>query len=144
MKIKIKKVSEKAVIPQYAKDGDAGMDLTAISKQIKHSLNGDHIIEYGTGLAIEIPCGYVGLIFPRSSIYKKDLRLSNAVGVIDSGYRGEIKFKFKSSGVNGDFYEVGDRVGQIVVMPYPKIEFDLVDELNESERGNGGFGSSGN
>ena len=94
MKIKIKKVSEKAVIPQYAKDGDAGMDLTAISKQIKHSLNGDHIIEYGTGLAIEIPCGYVGLIFPRSSIYKKDLRLSNAVGVIDSGYRGEIKFKF--------------------------------------------------
>lgn len=139
----MKKLSEFAVVPKYAKSGDAGMDLTAISKEIKHSLNGEHIIEYGTGLAMQIPQGYVGLIFPRSSIFKKDIRLTNAVGVIDSGYRGEIKFKFKSPGIHGDFYEIGDRVGQIIIMPYPNVEFNLVDELDSSERGDGGFGSSG-
>ena len=91
MEVKIKKLCETAVIPSYAKPGDAGMDLVATSRVFDKYGN----VEYGTGLAMEIPEGYVGLIFARSSISKQDLSLANAVGVIDSGYRGEIKFKFK-------------------------------------------------
>ena len=96
MKVKIKKLHPDAVIPSYAKPGDAGMDLTAISKRVETGSdeNGEYI-EYGTGLAIEIPEGHVGLVFPRSSVSKKDLFLANAVGVIDSGYRGEVKLRFK-------------------------------------------------
>ena len=91
MEVKIKKLCDSAVIPSYAKPGDAGMDLVATSRIFDKYGN----VEYGTGLAMEIPEGYVGLLFPRSSISKQDLSLANAVGVIDSGYRGEIKFKFK-------------------------------------------------
>ena len=80
MKVKIKKLCENAVIPSYANPGDAGMDLVATSRMFDKYGN----VEYGTGLAMEIPEGYVGLIFPRSSICKQDLSLSNAVGVIDS------------------------------------------------------------
>jgi len=114
MKVKIKKLHPDAVIPKYAKEGDAGMDLTAVSREIDvNYMDGDNLITYGTGLAFEIPKGYVGLVFPRSSIYKKDLTLSNSVGVIDSGYRGEVKFKFR----NNDYrdYDIGDRIGQIII-----------------------------
>lgn len=144
MKVKIKKLHENAVIPSYAKPGDAGMDLTATSKAFDDNNN----VVYGTGLAVEIPEGYVGLIFPRSSNAKTDLYLTNHVGVIDSGYRGEIMFKFRKSDCSKNFqearlYEVGDRVGQLIVIPYPTIEFEEVDELSSSNRGTGGFGSSG-
>src|SRR5690606_10497369 len=93
MKVKIKRLHPQAVIPSYAKPGDAGMDLTATSKSYDENGN----VVYGTGLAFEIPEGYVGLLFPRSSNSKTDLILSNSVGVLDSGYRGEVMFKFKSS-----------------------------------------------
>ena len=146
MKIKIKKLIPEAIVPSYAKPGDAGMDLTATTKTFDDNNN----IVYGTGLAVEIPEGYVGLIFPRSSNAKTDLYLTNHVGVIDSGYRGEVEFRFKIVG-NGvmpaDFpeaYHLGDKVGQLVVIPYPSINFTEVDELSSSERGEGGFGSSGN
>lgn len=165
MKVKIKKLNDDAVIPSYSKPGDAGMDLTATSKVYDEHGN----ISYGTGLAFEIPDGYVGLLFPRSSNCKQDLILSNSVGVLDSGYRGEVFFKFKPSlivanddigpGVisttfdsieipsqNGyDFreYNIGDRIGQIIIMPYPAIEFEEVDELSQTERGIGGYGSTG-
>lgn len=150
MKVKIKKLHSDAVIPAYAKAGDAGMDLTAVSR--KFDVYGN--IHYGTGLAFEIPEGYVGLIFPRSSICKEQLLLSNAVGVIDSGYRGEVSFKFKPSlAYNScecatshpihEIYKVGDRIGQIIIMPYPQIEFEEVEELSETERGVEGYGSSG-
>lgn len=153
MQVKIKKLNENAVIPSYAKHGDAGMDITAISKSYDEHGN----VVYGTGLAFEIPQGYVGLLFPRSSNTKKDLILGNSVGVIDTGYRGEVVFKFKPSIIytmddDVDFvgvpyhslgnYEVGDRIGQIIIMPYPKIEFLEVDELSNSDRGIGGFGST--
>ena len=102
---------------------------------------------YGTGLAMEIPEGYVGLVFPRSSIRNTDLSLSNAVGVIDSGYRGEIQATFNRKGVSQidghPIYMVGDRIAQIIIVPYPHIIFDEVDELSNSERGTGGFGSTG-
>ncbi len=142
MKIKIKKLQPDAVIPKYAKSGDAGLDLTAISEQ---SIDGNGVFytEYGTGLAVEIPQGYVGLIFPRSSIYKTGFILSNSVGVIDSGYRGEIKFKFYDSiQMNDKPYVIGDRIGQLIVIPYPQVEFEETQELSETERGSGGFGST--
>lgn len=142
MQVKVKKLHPEAVIPQYAKPGDAGLDLVAISDP-KHV---DGYLEYKTGLALEIPEGYVGLLFPRSSISKKDLAFCNSVGVIDSGYRGEICFRMRITGVRFPIrvYEKGDRVGQIVIMPYPTIELVETEELSDSERGAGGYGSTGN
>lgn len=162
MKVKVKKLLENAVVPAYGKPGDAGQDLTCTSK----IFDSDGNIVYGTGLAFEIPEGYVGLLFPRSSNAKKGLTLTNSVGVIDSGYRGEVMFKFKPTakfydfksdlvsheenskvqGINTysiDAYEVGDRVGQIIIMPYPQVTFEEVPELSSTERGNGGYGSTG-
>lgn len=139
MKIRIKRLHQNAVIPTYAKHGDAGMDLTATSKSYDENNN----VVYGTGLAVEIPEGYVGLVFPRSSICKKDLFLTNSVGVIDSGYRGEIMAKFKHTDNLPVEYRVGERIAQLIIIPHPYIEFELANELSESERGSGGYGSSG-
>ena len=153
MKVKIQKISPSAVIPSYAKDGDAGMDLIATSIISDTPTQ----ITYGLGVALEIPKGFVGLVFPRSSIRKTGLQLSNSVGVIDSGYRGELQATFnKLFGGEGmydemkvkeiqpnDFYKVGDRVAQIMIIPHPEIEFEEADELSDTERGEGGFGSTG-
>ena len=139
MKVKIKKLHPDAVIPKYAKLGDAGMDLVAISEEWNEYYT---MVTYDTGLSIEIPEGYVGLLFPRSSIVKTELELANSVGVIDSGYRGPIMFKFRYN-EEGMVYDVGDRVGQIIIMPYPQVEFEEVEELSTSDRGEGGFGSTG-
>lgn len=157
MKVKIKKLHPDAVIPAYAKAGDAGMDLTATT--ISLDVHGN--ICYGTGLAFEIPEGHVGFIFPRSSNCKKDIILTNCVGVVDSGYRGEVSFKFKplinhtekvycddgefllQPSFNNKTFMVGDRIGQIIIMPFPQIEFEEVEELSETERGTKGYGSSG-
>jgi dUTP pyrophosphatase len=136
IKVKIKKLNPEANIPAYAKEGDAGLDLVAISKR-----ETEKFIEYGTGLAIEIPEGHMGLLFPRSSISKKDLVLANSVGIVDAGYRGELLIRFKKLGE--DNYEVGERVVQLMVMPFPKINFEEVEELEDSSRGAGGFGSTG-
>ena len=140
MKVRIKKLSTDAVIPTYAKEGDAGMDLVAT----KIISNTTFDVSYGTDLAMEIPNGFVGLVFPRSSIRKYELVLSNSVGVIDSGYRGEIQATFKKeNGLDSLAYKVGDRIAQIMIIPHPPIEFDAVDELSDTERGEGGFGSTG-
>lgn len=152
MEIRIKKIRDNAVMPQKAHATDAGFDLVATSKE--YDRNGN--VVYGTGLAFEIPDGYVGLLFPRSSNAKKDLILSNSVGVIDSGFRGEISFKFKPCAKFDEYhltwlkdtnestlYNVGDRIGQIIIMPYPEIEFVEADKLSETERGEGGYGSTG-
>ena len=150
LEVKIKKLHKDAVIPKYETVGSAGMDLTAVSKEYDEHGN----ICYDTGLAFEIPENHVGLIFPRSSLSKKDLMLTNSVGVIDSDYRGSVSFKFKPTNAfsfytervihieTADEYEVGDRIGQIVILPYPKESFVEVDELSETERGHGGFGST--
>lgn len=175
MEVKIKKLHENAVIPKYATPGDAGMDLTAIS--VEYDEVNDCIV-YDTGLAFEIPEGFVGLLYLRSSIYKKCLVLTNCVGVIDSGYRGSVSFKFQFNSpyldidnrkeqfktylekgefsyyrnaddkfydisFRQDIYKPGDRIGQIIIMPYPKIEFKEVLELSETKRGVGGYGSTG-
>ena len=161
-----KKVLDKSIkMPklEYAKDGDAGIDLIATSKWFDTDGN----VCYGTNRAFEIPKGYVGLIFPRSSNAKQQLLLSNSVGIIDSGYRGEVMLKFKSTAssfslkslfkliFNPDAYltiinnfkisyYVGERIGQLIIMPYPQIEFEESEELSETERGNRGYGSTGN
>lgn len=138
LKVKVKRLAEAAVLPSYAKEGDAGLDLTATS--ITHHFEAGGFIEYGTSLALEIPQGYVGLLFPRSSVTNKRMMLKNSVGVIDSGYRGEVKLRF----VGEADYKVGDRVGQLVIMPFPKVEMEEAEELEQSERGTGGHGSTGN
>ena len=140
MKVKIKKLSDKAIIPSYSKAGDAGLDLTCTS--IKTVDEGGYgYIEYGTDLAIELPEGYVGLTFPRSSVSNTGLIKANSVGVIDSGYRGELKSRFKY--IKGTkMYDLGDRVAQLIIIPYPKVEFEEVEELSASERGEGGYGST--
>ena len=166
LKVKIKKLNENAVIPTYSQEGDAGMDLVATSESYDEFGN----IVYGTGLSFEIPKGYVSLLFPRSSNANKQILLSNSVGVIDSGYRGEVTLKFKSTvrvlssgtlinrlynlfkripkklsvkNYYGNAYKVGDRVGQIIILPYPQILFEEAEKLSETKRGSGGYGSTG-
>lgn len=138
MRVNVKKLHPEAVIPVYAKESDAGLDLTATS--IMHETD-THIV-YGTGLAFEIPDGFVGLVFPRSSIRKQGLLMANSVGVVDAGYRGEVQVTFIKTGT-GPAYYTGDRVAQIIIIPHPQITLVPVDELSESERGTGGHGSSG-
>ena len=142
MNIRCKKLHPDAVIPQYAKEGDAGMDLTAIALEVTQ--DGSYV--YDTGLAFEIPEGYVGLIFPRSSVSKTSLIMANSVGVIDSGYRGTVKVVFKRTSGKVVRYKAGERCCQIIIMPYPTINFENVGEgdLTDSDRGDGGFGSTGN
>lgn len=141
MRVRIKKLHPDAVIPSYAKTGDAGLDLTAVARTYDEHRN----IVYHFGLAFEIPQGYAGFIFPRSSVCKKTLILTNCVGVIDSGYRGEVTAKFKNlmtPDLKMESYKVGERVAQMVILPVPQIELEVVDSLSESERGEGGYGSS--
>ena len=165
MKVNIKKVHPDAKIPTYAKPGDAGMDLTAVSRVfVDRSAEGKpDYIEYDTGLAFEIPEGFVGFLFPRSSNSNVDMYLSNHVGVSDSQFRGTVKFRYKIDHDYDEFIElkddkciyyyndlecystihqVGDRIGQLIILPYPQIEFVEVDELSETERGESGFGST--
>ena len=153
MEIKIKKLTDNAVIPHKAHPTDAGFDLTATSCTMDEFGS----MVYGTGIAVEIPEGYVGLVFPRSSICKKDMMLTNCVGVIDSGYRSEIMAKFKptnsfnyydasiitESPIADNIYGIGERIAQLIIMPIPQIEFVEADELSDSDRGEGGFGASG-
>ena len=133
--MKVKKLDRGAKMPLRATGTDAGLDLYATSL----SIEGD-IVTYGTGLAFEIPENHFGLLTNRSSIYKKDLQIST--GIIDSGYRGEVMVKFRKSGNN--IYDVGDRVAQLVIIPYAKVEIELSEELSSTERDNKGFGHSGN
>lgn len=138
--LRVKKLNPHAVLPSKANPGDAGFDLTATSWAY-----GNGYIEYYTGIAVEIPQGCVGLLYPRSSVSNTDLMLANSVGVIDSGYRGELILRFKAitdeDGIN--MYSAGDRIGQLVIQQVPKFDIELVEELPESRRGAGGFGSSG-
>lgn len=143
MKIKAKKLHLNAIIPSKQKEGDVGLDLTCTSKNYDKS-SSTYI--YGFGLSIELEPGYFGLIVPRSSIYKKSQVLTNHCGIIDENYRGELKAIFRDSNPNVfsyDRYEVGDRIAQLIVLPYPNVEIEEVSELSHSNRGEKAFGSSG-
>lgn len=142
--VKFKKLNDEAVIPSYAKEGDAGLDLTAVSFEYDEKLDA---YVYHTGLAMEIPKGYVGLVYPRSSNRKTDAYMTNHVGVIDSGYRGEVLVTFKNrdnsrNAINPP-YVSGERVAQLIVMAYPMINVVEATELSETERGTDGHGSTG-
>jgi dUTP pyrophosphatase len=164
VKIKFKKMHEDAVIPTFGNPGDAGADLRSVS--VKYDAEND-VFEYDSGVSVEIPEGFFGLVVPRSSIYKTDLMLSNHAGVIDSGYRGSIKSKFKiiqaydsieninidSGIVTGTefdeyryylIYPVKERFLQLLILPIvSNVQYEEVDELSETKRGEGGFGSTG-
>ena len=140
--VKFKRLHKDAVIPQYAREGDFCKDIVAVD--VEYNADMDCFI-YKTGFAVEIPQGYGILIFPRSSNRKTDFIFPNSVGVIDSGYRGELNvtFKCRDRGNTNQPYQVGDRIAQMVLVPYPKFNFVEVDELSDSERGDQGHGSTG-
>ena len=153
--VKMKPLEPNAVPPSYASDGSAGLDFTAISHEY------DSITQtelYHTGWAVEIPAGYVGLLFPKSGIFKKTSRLTNCVGVIDSDYRGEVCARFENNTsaylnvldgerifkrfgkTRQDAYKTGDMIFQMVVVPAPRVRVLFTEELSETERGGKGFG----
>lgn len=142
VKVKVKKLNENAVIPQYTTPGAACVDLVATSVTYDKYQN----YVFGTGLAFEIPKGYVGRLYPRSSNSKTNLYLTNSVGNIDSDYRGEVMVKFKSRDLEMfgyEYYKVGDRIAQLAIEEVPIVEFEEVEELSETQRGDGGYGSTG-
>lgn len=145
MELKFKKLNEKAVIPAKAHASDAGLDLTTIGFTTTVNEARELMLVYHTGLAVEIPEGHMGLLFPRSSIYKKSLIQSNCVGVIDSGYRGEIMVVYKTT-TNSvpEIYKEGERFCQLVIVPIPQVEPVEAEELSSSDRAEGGFGSTDN
>ena len=143
MDVKFKKLHEDAKIPSYAHDTDAGLDLTAVSFTQEFDKSNKLVLVYHTGLAVEIPEGYVGLIFMRSSVSNKSISLTNAVAVIDSGYRGELLLKYKiTTDSLPTIYHPGEKIGQLIIIPYPKINPIEAEELSSSDRNEGGFGST--
>lgn len=138
--IRFKALHPNAVLPSRAHMFDSGLDLTAVSMT-----ESDLFIEYDTGLAVAIPEGYVGFVVPRSSVTKTGMMLGNSVGIIDSQYTGPIKLRYKRIDEDGliNPYFIGDRVGQLVVVPILLDDAEFVDELPATTRGSGGFGSTG-
>ena len=143
MQIQFKKLSEDAVIPQYAHTSDAGMDLVATRFTQEVDEAGKVILVYHTDLACKLPDNTVGLLFMRSSVSKKSVSLTNSVGVIDEGYTGEIILKFKlTTDAVPSIYKPFEKVGQLVVVPKLALDIVEVDELPITDRGTGGFGST--
>lgn len=143
MKVNIKKLTKTAIIPTRQHEGDAGYDLYAdIHKTITIEPHTTKLIH--TGLGIEIPDGYFGAVFARSGLaLKQGLRPANCVGVCDSRYRGEYMVALYNDSVKARTVSPGDRIAQLVVMPYLNVEFNEVDELSDTDRGDSGFGSTG-
>ena len=137
LKVKVKKLNEDAILPTYATPGAAAFDLYA------NNMDGDVI---GTGLSFEIPEGHVMRVYSRSGHgFKYGVTLANSVGVIDSDYRGEVKVRLICNTIRQPelVVRVGDRIAQAIIEPIPRVEFEMADELSETERGSGGFGSTG-
>ena len=141
MKVKIKKLDEKAVVPSYASAGAAGADLYAVEGKI---VPAGQVVRFGTGISVELPTDTVGLVFARSGLAtKRNLAPANKVGVVDSDYRGEIIVALHNFGMKDEEIVAGVRIAQLVIMPYYTAEFEISDELGVTARGDGGFGSTG-
>ena len=141
MELKFKKLQEDAVLPSYANPNDAGLDLTAISFTQEFDKSGKMVLVYHTDLAVEIPEGYCGLLMMKSSISKRSIALTNGVGLIDAGYRGELMAKFKvTTDAIPTVYTTDEPFAQLVIVPCSILEPTLVEELSETERGEKGFG----
>ena len=143
MKINFKKLDERAVTPTYGTEYSAGADLYALADS-RVTVGGGETVLIHTGISMEIPEGYVGLVFARSGLAtKKNLAPANKVGVIDSDYRGEIMVALHNHGTAEQTVESGERIAQIAIVPFLKAEFNECDELSDTLRGSGGFGSTG-
>ena len=144
MKIEITKLREGAVIPKRGSDKAAGYDLYACLDCESVQIAPHTTVKIGTGLAIAVPDGYFGAVFARSGLAAKEgLRPANCVGVCDSDYRGEYIVALHNDSDEERTVKNGDRIAQLVVMPFLEVEFSEVDSLSETERGAGGFGSTG-
>ena len=143
MKINIKRLTESAILPERGSAYAAGYDLFAdLTENVEIKPHETKLI--GTGLSMEIPEGYFGGIFARSGLSSKEgLRPANCVGVVDADYRGEVKVALHNDGEVAREVKVGQKIAQLVVVPFLSVEFDEVDELSETVRGVGGFGSTG-
>lgn len=142
MEIKIKKLNKEATIPTCATNGSAGYDLYSLNEKVTIESNESYLFD--TGIAIEIPKGYVGLIFARSGLATKlGLAPSTKVSVIDSDYRGDIRISLFNHSKSAVFLEEKTRIAQLVIVPYLSCDFVEVEELEETERGTNGFGSTG-
>lgn len=143
--LKVKRLTETAKLPTYAHDGDACFDIYSDGVSVRRH---NHLIAspyetHSTGLSFGIPKGYAMMVYSRSGMgFNNDVRLANCVGVIDSGYKGELMVKLTCDG-DATPYEKGDRIAQAMLIPVPAVEIEEVDYIGDSERGNGGFGSSG-
>ena len=143
MEIKIKRLNERAKIPTFGTEFSAGADLYC-AEEHEISVCSGQKCSIGTGISMEIPEGYVGLVFARSGLAcKNGLRLCNSVGVIDADYRGEIKVVLHNDSECVREIKPGERVAQMIVMPYPKVSFIEVEELSDTVRGESGFGGTG-
>lgn len=139
--MKIKLLSDKAMIPYRGSEEAAGYDLYSIDSV---DINPGDCKLISTGIAIQLPNGYFGAIFPRSgTAVKRGLRLANCVGVIDSDYRGEVKVPLYNDSQEVQPVEQGERIAQLIILPYATVSFEVVDELTDTIRGNGGFNSTG-
>lgn len=142
--IKVVKLQDNAVLPTRGSNQAAGYDLYACLDDEQLTIAPQHTVLVGTGLAVAIPDGYFGAIFARSGLAsKKGLRPANCVGVCDSDYRGEYKVALHNDSDSDQTITNGERIAQLVVLPYLPVTFELVDCLDNTERGDGGFGSTG-
>ena len=143
VKIAVKKLDDRAVLPTYGSEYAAGADLYAVSEQDVTVKAGETVLIH-TGLCVEIPEGYAGLIYARSGLAsKRGLAPANKVGVVDSDYRGEVMVALHNHSAVDQTVTCGERIAQLVVTPFLKAEYTLSDELTQTERGEGGFGSTG-
>lgn len=139
MKLRIKRLAD-VDMPSYAHEGDAGIDLRAAEAVTIEPMESEKV---RTGIAAEIPDGCVGLVFPRSGLGSRGLTMRNAVGVVDSGYRGEIMAAMWNTTEHTWSIGKGERIAQLVVVPYVRCEIEEADGLSDTERGEGGYGSTG-
>ena len=143
MKVNVMKLKADAILPTRGSSSAAGYDLYACPDTDEVVIKSGQTVKVGTGLAFQIPEGYFGAIFTRSGLAAKGLRPANCVGVADSDYRGEYIVALHNDSSADMTVAKGDRIAQLVVMPYLSVEFDEVDDLQKTERGTGGFGSTG-
>ena len=142
MTVRIKKLNDKAIVPTYGTDYSAGADLYMTDDTVTVAPHSTVMLH--TGLSVEIPEGYCGLVFARSSMgAKRGLAPANKVGVIDSDYRGEIMVALHNHSDSPATVEASERVAQLVIVPFLKAEFEVADDLSDTVRGEGGFGSTG-
>lgn len=143
-KVKIKKIYEDAILPKIAVEDSAGCDLYAHLNEEKLAINPHTTVKVSSGIAVAVPKGYAGLIFARSGLAtKRGLRPANAVGVVDCGYTGEVIVALHNDTDFTQYIDNKERIAQFVIVPFLTPDWEVVDELDKTERGDGGFGSTG-